>query len=231
MSWWSRLWNSSIGMKTVMALTGMGLLLFVIAHLLGNLQFFLGADALNSYAKKLQSLSAILWGMRIGLLAIFGIHVLSAARLTLLNRAARPTSYSVQKPVQVGIAPRTLLLTGSLILVFIVYHLLHFTIGVTDPDHFHLKDAGGRYDVYAMVIHGFSQPAVSISYIVAMLLLGTHLSHGIPSLFQSLGWNYPKYEPFLNRAGAILAWLIVAGNVSIPLSVMLELVKLPGKVA
>lgn len=226
-SWWWRTWNSSIGMKMTMAVTGAALIAFVIAHLLGNLQIYLGADVLNDYAKKLKSIPAVLWTFRLGLLALFAIHVLSAIRLTRMNRAARSEKYAVQRPVQVGIAPRMLLLSGLVVLAFVVYHLLHFTAGVTDPSHFALHDASGRHDVYSMVVLGFSQPVVSGAYIVAMLLLGMHLTHGIASVFQTLGLNEPKYRPLLTALGPVLAWLLVAGNISIPLSVLLGLVGLP----
>jgi succinate dehydrogenase / fumarate reductase cytochrome b subunit len=225
MNLWSRIWNSSIGMKMIMGLTGLALVLFTIVHMLGNLQLFLGPHALNRYASFLQNLGELLWLMRGGLLILFVLHVICAIRVTYLNRVARPVRYRRAAQVQLGLAPRTLIYTGVLVFIFLGYHLAHFTLGATDPSFKELHDSLGRHDVHSMVAKGFGDPRAAWSYMIAMILLGYHLSHGIPNLFQSVGWNHPKYQPVLKRWGAILAILIVIGNISMPLAVQLGLVR------
>jgi succinate dehydrogenase / fumarate reductase cytochrome b subunit len=209
-----------------MAATGLAILLFVTAHLLGNLQIYLGPEPINRYAAFLKSVPEILWAMRAGLLVIFVLHVLSAVRLTLQNRAARPVRYAVRKPQEAGVASRTLLLTGLLVLAFVLYHLAHFTLGLTDPANFHHLDEAGRHDVYRMMILGFRQPPVVVIYLAAMTVMGFHLWHAVGNLFQTLGWSTPRYRPMIARGGRILALALVLGNVSIPLSVLLGIVTL-----
>lgn len=227
MGWWSRTWNSSIGMKTIMALTGAGLFLFVLGHLLGNLQIFLGPHALNAYARALRAVPEALWLARIGLIVLLVAHVGSAVRLTSLNRAARPNRYRVQKAVQVSYESRTLFMSGLIVLAFVVFHLLHFTWGRVDPTHYHLTDELGHHDVYSMVIWGFSNPIVVASYLFATLVLSLHLRHGVSSLFQTIGLSTPKYEPLIRRLGPIVGFVILVGYWSIPLSVLLGWLHLP----
>jgi len=226
MSSWSRELSSSIGTKAIMAATGLAILLFVVAHLLGNLQIYLGAEPINRYAAFLKSVPEILWTMRVGLAVVFVAHIASAVRLTLQNRAARPVRYAVRKPQEAGVASRTLLLTGVLVLAFVLYHLAHFTLGLTDPEHFHFLDDAGRHDVYRMMILGFRQPLVVALYLAAMTAMGFHLWHAVGNLFQTLGWSTPRYRPMIVRGGRILALALVLGNASIPLSVLLGLVTL-----
>lgn len=225
---WSRTLGSSIGTKATMAVTGLLILLFVIAHLLGNLQIYLGPEPINRYAAFLKSVPEMLWGVRIGLTAVFVIHVYSAVKLTLENRAARPVRYAVRRPQEAGVAARTLLLSGSLVLAFVLYHLAHFTLGLTDPASFHHVDELGRHDVYRMMVLGFRQPLVSGLYVAAMAVLGLHLWHAIGNLFQTLGWSTPRQRPFLTKGGRVLAMAIVLGNISIPMSVLIGIVRLTG---
>ncbi len=225
-----RCWHicrTSIGGKAVVALTGLLLVGFVLAHVAGNLLIFLGQDALNGYAKKLTDMPVVLWSARAGLLAVLVVHMVTAARLVYQNHHARPVSYAVKNTVQASIPSRTMLLSGLLMLAFIIYHLLHFTVGVTHPDHFHLIDSQGRHDVYSMVILGFQDPRVAVAYIVAMVLLGVHLSHGIPSLFQSLGIDHPTFTPCIHLYGPLVALVIVVGFIAIPVSVWLGFLQLP----
>lgn len=210
--------TSSVGLKFLMGITGGLLLLFVIGHMLGNLQVFLGRESLNAYAAHLQGLGGFLWVIRIGLFSIFAVHVLVGATLTLKNWKARPVGYARQEPLESTIFSRTMIWSGLALLAFVVYHLLHFTILPKDPAWL-LPD--GHVDVYSMVIAGFEQPAVTISYVIAMLLLGCHLMHGISSLFQSLGWNAPKYAGLTRGLGTVLAGILVLGNVAMPLCVLL----------
>ena len=227
MDWLLRGLRSSIGAKFLMALTGIALLLFVLAHMLGNLQVFRGADVFNGYAAGMQSLGPVLWIMRLGLLAVFALHIGCAVVLTKRNRAARPVPYKVQAPLASSYASRTMVMSGVIVLLFIVFHLLHLTVGVTHPEHHALRDAAGRPDVYSAFILGFRQPPVTLAYIVAMLVLGMHLSHGIASLFQSLGLNAPRYRLLTLLMGRGIAALIVAGNILMPLACLLGWISLP----
>ena len=227
MSFVRNAYNSTIGMKWVMGLTGAGLFLFVLVHMLGNLQMYLGPDAINTYAEKLQHMGGLLWVARAGLLTLFALHVTSAIRLTLLNRAARPVAYQVVTPQVSAYAARTMMVGGLVLLTFVVYHLAHFTLGLTDPASFTLRDAQGRHDVYAMVVLGFRQPVVALLYIVAMVPLVLHLQHGVSSAFQTLGANHPRYNRIFRAAGPVLGTLIFVGNVSIPLAILAGLIPYP----
>jgi succinate dehydrogenase / fumarate reductase cytochrome b subunit len=235
MNWLARTLGSSVGRKMIVALTGLALLGFVIAHMLGNLQIFLGPDALNSYAAKLKSLGPVLWIMRGGLLLVFVAHVGLALKLAAENRAARPARYAHPGRVQSTTAARSMVITGLMVLLFALYHLAQFTWGITDPADFNVVEAvqtsGGpvnRHDVYSMVVLAFRQPLISGIYIAAMICLALHLSHGVQSVAQSLGLNHPKYEPCVRRLGIGLAWIILLGNSSIPVAIMAGLVDLPG---
>lgn len=222
MSWFSRYLTSSVGGKHLVGLTGLFLVLFVLQHMIGNLLVFAGPDALNGYAVGLKSLGhgVVVWLARGGLLALALAHVVRSLMLAAANRRARPTAYVKYKPVRSKFYQRWMATTGTLILVFVVYHLLHFTFGLTNPDHFHALDAEGRHDVYRMVILGFQQPVIAVSYIVAMLLLCMHLAHGASSFFQSLGWKHPKYDGVIEKVGPIVALVVFVGNVSMPVAVL-----------
>jgi len=217
--------KSSIGSKVVMALTGLGLVLFVIIHMAGNLQMFVGPDAMNEYGVTLRKMPLFLWIARIGLLGIAILHVIVSIRLTLANRRARPVRYEHEKTVQASRSSRLMILTGLIILTFLIYHLLHFTLGVADPKSFALEDPQGRHDVYNMVIAGFKNPLISGGYILAMVLLFSHLGHGASSWMQSLGWNHPKYNGLIEKIGPVISWIVCLGFVAIPLAVLLGILK------
>lgn len=227
MNWLARFLRSSIGGKVLVALTGAALLFFVIGHLLGNLQIFLGQDALNAYAKKLHDMPAVLWVARIGLLGAVGAHIVLSMRLAIANRAARPVPYATPATVQASFASRTMVYTGPMIAAFVLYHLLHFTFGVVQSDAAHLVDSAGRHDVYSMVVRGFQSPLIALTYIVAMVLLGIHLKHGITSLFQTLGLRHPRYDRLVGTVGGGLAWGLAIGNCAIPAAVLAGVVSLP----
>lgn len=229
--------RSTIGAKFLVALTGLGLVGFLFGHMAGNLLIYKGRDALNAYAMGLKNLGPLLWVARIGLLALFLSHLGLALKLKLRNKSARPEPYRYQATVQASLASRTMVLSGLVILAFVVYHLLHFTLGVTQatPDghnflsltqtYRHDGEMSLRHDVYGMVVFGFQKWYVSAVYIVAQLILGLHLSHGISSVFQTLGWNAPRWWPLIQRIGLTLTILLVVGNCSIPLAVLFGLVK------
>jgi succinate dehydrogenase / fumarate reductase cytochrome b subunit len=207
-------YEATIGKKVVMAVTGCILFLFVVGHLIGNLQIYLGPERLNNYAETLHSLGSALWVIRLSLLAIVALHIVSALQLWLLNRAARPERYRKQGWVQASYASRTMIWSGPLLAAFVTYHLLHFTTGHAHPSFNY------ELDVYSNVVRGFQQAPVAVSYMIAMVLLGFHLWHGLWSMFQSVGVNHPRYTPLLKRLAMLAAVVIVAGNISIPVSVL-----------
>jgi succinate dehydrogenase / fumarate reductase cytochrome b subunit len=226
MNFIARIWRSSVGKKFIMALTGGALFLFVVGHLVGNLQIFLGPEALNRYGHFLQSNMEIVWPARIGLLVCAGLHVVAAVRLSAENKAARPVGYEGDpNPIAASYASRTMLMSGLIIAAFIVYHLLHYTVQVkginlSGRDFAGLEDEKGRHDIYRMMILGFQQPIVSLFYIVAMALLCLHLSHGVHAMFQSLGLKVgccPCLPKCLAKWGAILIFI---GYASIPVAVL-----------
>jgi succinate dehydrogenase cytochrome b subunit len=178
---------------------------------------------MNAYADLLKSKPTLLWTARIVLFVIAVIHIVSALQLAAENRAARPQPYTEGKPIAT-LASRTILLSGLIIFAFVVYHLMHFTFGVTDPSFLELHDPLGRHDVYTMVVEGFRNPFVSAFYIVSMGLLCLHLSHGVSSLFQSLGIRRKSTVGALNRFARIAAVIIFIGNCSIPIAILTGLV-------
>jgi succinate dehydrogenase / fumarate reductase cytochrome b subunit len=221
----TRFYRSSLGKKYVMALTGFALFGFVIAHMAGNLQIFLGRDSINAYAAFLKSKPELLWAARLGLLAVAVLHVTAAIQLAAQNRRARPVGYNDNKVVASSLAQRTILMSGLIILAFIIYHLLHFTFGATNPEYLGYHDPDGRHDVYRMMIAGFSNIWVSVFYIVAMGLLCLHLSHGVSSMFQSLGLRRRAITRSINLFAKTMALVIFIGNVAIVVAVLTGLVK------
>ena len=228
MSWFSKYLKSSIGAKHMMAITGLMLVGFVLAHMLGNLQIFAGQEAINGYAVKLKSLGGVLWVLRGGLLLAAVLHIYSAMRLVMMNRAARPVKYKKVKSDKSSFASRTMAWGGVIVLLFLVFHLLQLTLGGGAGEfakNFNLIDQYGRHDVYNMTVLGFKNPIVAGSYIVAMIALCIHLSHGVTSVFQSLGINHPKYNGIIKLAGPGFATLILIGNCSMPIAVLAGMVK------
>ena len=220
------LFQSSVGKKFVVAITGIILLLFVIGHLVGNLQIFLGPDWINSYAQHLRDLGIFLWVIRGSLIIAVVLHIYFTILLAIENRRARPQRYVERDYVKATVASRWMVLSGLMIFAFLIYHLAHFTIRVTDPRFALLKaDPLNHYDVYSMMVYGFQNYYVSGFYVLGMWLLALHLSHGSSSLFQSLGLNNQTLTPRLARGGRVLAWLIFIGYTSIPVAVLLGLVK------
>ena len=222
--------RTSLGKKYVMAVTGFALLIFVIGHMVGNLQFFLGPNQINAYGNFLQTTPEILWSARIGLLIMVILHLYAAFTLWAENRAARPLGYGEYKPVAASFASRTMIMSGLIIAAFVIYHLLHYTVQVkainlTGQDFIPLHDEKGRHDIYRMMVFGFSNPWVSAFYLIGVGLLCTHLSHGASAMFQSVGWKTRPYGPWIDRlaqAGSIILFL---GYASIPLAVLTGLVK------
>lgn len=220
----SRFYSSSIGKKILVALTGAALVIFVLGHMIGNLLIFVGPEAINEYGHLLQTAlhGGGVWIARFGLLAAVVIHIVATIQLTKANRAARKDAYAKHKAQVSGTASRTMIWSGLTILAFIVYHLLHFTIHAGNDYGTYKTTLHGEtvHDVYRMVIAGFSWAPASIFYIIAMLLLSSHLSHGFSSLFQTLGLATDKTEPLFKKLGYAFAGLILVGNCSIPIAIL-----------
>jgi succinate dehydrogenase / fumarate reductase cytochrome b subunit len=224
------LFCSSLGKKYIMAVTGAIMVLFVIGHLAGNLQIFLGPEAINRYGYFLQTNVELLWPVRLALLAVIVLHIWSASTLTVENRAARPITYEQWHPTAANYASRTMMMSGIIAGVFIIYHLLHFTVMVqgvnfTGASFERLTDAEHRHDIYRMMVLGFQRPIVCFFYMVGVGLLCLHLSHGMSAMFQSLGWKNQGYGPCLDRAARWGAVVIFVGYISIPLSILLRVIQ------
>ena len=218
--------HSSVGRKMVVAATGVILILFVIGHLLGNLQIYLGPDWINSYSKHLHDLGPILWMIRVFLLVSVILHIYFTILLAIENRRARPEAYRDRNYVKASWASRHMVVSGLVVLAFVVYHLAHFTFRTTDARFALLKpDPLGRYDVFSMMVYGFQNVYVSGFYIIGLFLLTLHLTHGSSSFFQSLGFNNERLTPKLSAGGRIFAWLLFIGYVSIPITILFGLIK------
>ena len=220
-----KLLRSAVGLKAVMAVSGILLFGFVLAHMAGNLKLYQGPAKMNAYAEWLREIgypavphSGVLWILRLGLLVAVALHVSSAWRLTVRNRAARPGRHGPE-PVQATYAARTMRWGGVILLLFVLYHLAHFTWGWR---FVHPEFVAG--DVYHNVVAGFSVWWVSAFYIVAQVALGFHLYHGLWSMFQSLGWNHPRYNAWRRKFAAAFALVVSGANISFPLAVLSGLV-------
>jgi succinate dehydrogenase / fumarate reductase cytochrome b subunit len=219
-----RFYEAPIGKKVIMALTGVILFGYVVAHLLGNLQIFGDPEQINKYAAFLHSPAnaGLLWVARGALLVAVIMHIVASVQLWKLKSDARPVAYVKKEDAAATYASRTMMWSGPIVAAFVIFHVLHLTVGAVLP----LQEIGpNEPNVRANVIAGFSNPAVSAFYILAMVLLCMHLYHGLWSMFQSLGFSHPRYTPRLKKGAAIFAILIAIGNCSIPVAVMAGLVK------
>lgn len=229
--------TTTVGMKVTTAITGTALTLFVIAHLIGNLKIYDGRESLNAYAAFLKSLGPWLWVARIGLLGAFTLHLVFALLLKIKSKAARPVAYAHPKTIQASFASRTMPWTGLVILAFVLFHLAHYTFGafgtikaknettktLVDVSYLEILDDKGRHDVYSMALAGFQNDAVCVLYVIAQLMLMIHLSHGIASVFQTLGLNTPRIQPALKRLAWGIAIVLALANISIVGAVRFQL--------
>jgi succinate dehydrogenase / fumarate reductase cytochrome b subunit len=213
-----RLLSSSIGLKIVIAVTGVVLSLFVLGHMVGNLQVFQGAESINDYSKLLHREPALLWTARLVLLSAVGLHIWAFVALTRMNMVARSTGYRQTTRRESSFASRSMRITGPLLLAFIVYHILHLTTGTVHPDYH-------EGDVYANLISGLRVFWVSAFYLLAMAALGFHLWHGVWSLFQTLGSSQPRYHSFGRRFATAFTLLVVLGFAAVPLGVLAGFIK------
>ena len=214
-----RLLSDSIGRKAVVAVTGLCMVLFVVVHLLGNSTIFAGPDGINAYAEKLHGLGPFVWAFRLVMLCLLGLHVIFAVLLTLENRAANPDKYAVKKMLKANFASETMIWTGLLLLAFLVYHLMQFTARVT-PDIVLGNDAKNRVDVFTMVFTSFRITPIALVYVAAMVTLFLHLSHGIQSIFQSIGLNNDKTMPQFSVLGKVLSAIFLVGYSAIPVLIL-----------
>ena len=217
------LFSSSIGRKWIVALTGICLIGFITVHLLGNLSIFLGSNAVNAYAEKLHGFGQLLWVARLGLLLVAGLHIYFTMLLWAENRRATPKKYEVEQKLKTTVYARSMRLSGLVILGFVLFHLAQFTWQWVNPEYCDWHDQMGRHDVYRMLVSAFSNPWVAGFYLLSVGLLAMHLSHGIASLFQTLGLTTAKLRPCFERAGLIIAWVFFLGYASIPVSIFLGL--------
>jgi len=214
-----RLLSDTIGRKAVVAGTGLCMVLFVVVHLLGNSTIFAGPDGINAYAEKLHGLGPFVWAFRLLMLCLLLLHVIFAVLLTLENSAANPGKYAVKKMLKATFAGETMIWTGLLLLAFLVYHLLQFTVRIT-PDIVLGTDSKNRVDVFTMVFTSMRITPIALVYVAAMVTLFLHLSHGIQSIFQSLGLNNDKTMPDFVLLGKLLSALFLVGYSAIPVLIL-----------
>lgn len=221
------MFESSVGRKMVMSVSGMFLMAFVLLHLIGNFSLFSGPDGINAYAEFLHRFGPAVWAFRLIMVIMFSLHVFFGIQLTLENRAAKPQTYAVSKSLASTPAGKNMIWTGLLIAAFLFYHLLQFTFQVTNPEisaSRHL-DAMGRPDLFIMAVLSFRKYFVSVVYVFALASLGLHLSHSIQSSLQTLGLQTEKTHPLIVRGGTLAAILIFLGFVSLPLFVLTGLLR------
>jgi succinate dehydrogenase / fumarate reductase cytochrome b subunit len=213
-----KLFSDSIGRKAVMAVTGLLMVLFVVGHLLGNLTIFAGADGINAYAEKLQALAVVVWTNRVVMGTAVLLHVVLSIQITMENSKAKPDKYAVSRSLRATFASKNMIWTGVILGAFIVYHLLHFTFRVT-PNLVLQEDGQGRFDVFTMVATSFQTASVAIVYVIAMVSLFLHLSHGIQSLFQTLGLSNGAMLPRYGLAGKVASFIFLVGFAAIPVAI------------
>ena len=230
------LYSTAVGKKYVMGITGIGMMGFVLFHMIGNLKMYFGAADLDHYAHWLQTLlypiapkGYVLWILRSGLIAMLLLHLHAAYSLTMLNRKARPVKYQSARDYQIAnFASRTMRLSGLVIFAFIIWHLLDLTFGVVNSETgkmiVHEGDTESVKAVYDSIIYSFQRTPVALFYVVANVLLGLHLFHGAWSIFQSFGWNNPRFNKWRRAFATGFAAVVVIGNVSFPIAVMAGIV-------
>ncbi|MEE2756915.1 MAG: succinate dehydrogenase cytochrome b subunit [Myxococcota bacterium] len=215
-----KLYDSTLGKKAVMAISGLALIGFVFGHMADNLLIFKGPEAMNDYAKTLRELlgGAGIWIARVGLLAAVAAHVWSAIALSGRNKAARPVQYKRLAKKRSTVASRTMLFGGITMLLYIVYHIAHLTFGQTVPGEF------DQNNVYMNVVRSFSVPWIVVVYLTAQVFLALHLYHGAWSFMQTLGLSHPRFNHLRKRAAAGLAAVVCVGFSAVPIAVITKVV-------
>jgi len=217
--------SSSLGKKYVMGVTGLLMLGFVMAHMLGNLSTFGGANGLNAYAEHLRAFPPMLWAFRGVMVLAIMLHVLFGITLYLQNKAARPVDYAIKKDQRTSFSAQTMIWTGLLLGTFVVLHLLHFTLHLGNPQWNEMLDAAGRFDVFKMVSSSLSNAGIAIFYMASVVVLLLHLLHGVQSFFQSLGLTNENTFCTINAGGKLVAFVAALGFILIPLSILFGIVK------
>ena len=224
MSWFTDVYRTAVGKKAVMAVTGVILFGFVLVHMIGNLKLYQGPEKMNAYGEFLRHVGeplvpaySLLWILRIALLVAVVLHIWAAWQLTRVNQVARPVRYRSRQVIHTTYASRTMRWGGVIILLFVIYHLLHFTTG-------HALQGFQPGKPYENAVLGFGVWWVSLFYVVAQVALGFHLYHGLWSMFQSLGWNHPRFNHWRSAFAHAFAWIITIGNVSFPVAVLAGIV-------
>ncbi len=219
------IYQTAVGKKWVMALTGVGILGFVLLHMIGNLKIYLGAADMFHYGEALRDLlvpliprTVVLWMLRIGIIVMFALHIHAFVSLTRMNRESNEKYQSPRDMIAVNFASRSMRWTGTIVGIWLIYHLADLTWGFANPDFV-------RGDPYNNLVHSFEQPVVAIIYIIANVLLGIHIFHGAWSLFQSLGINSPRYNRMRRQFATGFALVIVIGNLSFPIAVMVGFIE------
>ncbi len=218
--------SSTIGKKFLVALTGLFMILFILLHLAGNLEIFSGPDAVNQYAAFLRSMPKVLWSFRIALILAAIMHISLTISLTNRNHEARKEKYHLKKSRKANLASRTMMVSGLMVLLFVCYHLAHYTLGITNTEYTALTDSLGRHHVYNMMVMGFSNPLISSFYILAQVLLAYHLSHGVASTARTLGVSSAVAYENIRVFGFIFSFVVAVLYISIPLSVLVGAVPL-----
>jgi succinate dehydrogenase / fumarate reductase cytochrome b subunit len=224
-------YKSSLGKKFIMAVTGLIMVLFVIAHMFGNFTIFGGAEGINSYAAHLRAIPPLLWVFRAVMVAAFLVHIWMGITLYMENRAARPVEYAMKQNLRTSFSARTMLWTGLVLGVFVLYHLQHLTLHVAISPEI-AAGVGGNFDplqrpdVFKMVVLSFAEAGIALIYVVAMIVLLLHLAHGIQSFFQSLGTTNDSTLPVLEKLGRAVAFVLMIGFVLVPISIFFGVIKL-----
>jgi succinate dehydrogenase / fumarate reductase cytochrome b subunit len=219
-----RFTRSTIGVKVIMAITGVIMFGYLVGHVTGNWLVFAGRAKINAYSAFLHQAHMLLWGTRIVLLGSVILHLWATVRFLSLRGEARPVAYGLKASHGSTFAARTMYWSGPVVLLFIIYHILHLTTGTVHPS-FHVDAETHQVDVYQNLVDGFQHPLASGIYIVGMLAIGVHLSHGLWSMLQTVGVNRPNWEPCLRTLAAVLGLGICAGFIAVPAAVLLGIVK------
>ena len=221
-----RVYGSTVGLKILMAVSGLLLVLFVLQHLVGNLKVFGGQDAFNAYAEFMQGLGLIKWGARFVLLGLLVVHVVSAFELRARNAAARPSRYAVRRTAASTWYGRTMMVSGVLVLAYLTYHIAHFTGEIVNYEPLTVRGADGQLhrDIYTNFVRSLSSPIIGGFYILGNVALAFHVAHGVSSMLRTLGVSQGRFRAALEKLGPATGLLLGAGNVSMPLACMLGII-------
>ncbi|MBE0598031.1 MAG: succinate dehydrogenase cytochrome b subunit [Desulfuromonadales bacterium] len=224
-------YTSSLGKKYFMAVTGLMMVLFVVAHMFGNFTIFAGADGINAYAAHLRAIPPLLWIFRLVMVGVVLLHIWLGVNLYLENKAARPVEYAMKKNERTSFSARTMVWTGLLLGAFIIYHILHFTTHMAISPGIAAGvganfDPLNRPDVFKMVVSSFNSFGIALIYVAAMVVLLLHLAHGIQSFFQSLGATNDRVLPVFEKWGRGVAFVLMIGFVLVPISIFFGVIKL-----